>query len=68
MFPNNNANEAYGVVPASYPAGWWTVTAHGVLRLFRGLRERLTARWVVGCRPGCGWNLEWRNLRHREAI
>ena len=20
------------------------------------------------CRPGCGWNAEWRNLRHREAI
>jgi len=20
------------------------------------------------CRPGFGWNLEWRNLRHREAI
>ena len=24
------ANEAYEVVAASYPAGWWTVTAHGI--------------------------------------
>ena len=26
--------------------------------------------WVAHrrCRPGCGWNPEWRNLRHREAI
>ena len=22
----------------------------------------------AGCRPGCGWNPEWRNLRRREAI
>jgi DNA invertase Pin-like site-specific DNA recombinase len=23
---------------------------------------------LLRCRPRCGWNLEWRNLRHREAI
>ncbi|WP_027526666.1 hypothetical protein [Bradyrhizobium sp. Ec3.3] len=28
--PDNDANEAYEVVPASYPAGWWTVTAQGI--------------------------------------
>ena len=37
------ANEAYEAVPASYPAGWWTVTAHGVpIRHFgdKGMAER----------------------------
>jgi hypothetical protein len=30
MIPYIKANEAYEVVPASYPAGWWTVTAHDI--------------------------------------
>ena len=37
------ANEAYEVVAASYPAGWWTVTAHGIpIRHFgdKGKAER----------------------------
>ena len=37
------ANEAYEVVAASYPAGWWTVTAHGIpIRHFgdKGMAER----------------------------
>ena len=37
------ANEAYEAVPASYPAGWWTVTAHGIpIRHFgdKGMAER----------------------------
>ena len=36
-------DEAYEVVPASYPAGWWTVTAHDVpIRHFgdKGMAER----------------------------
>jgi hypothetical protein len=28
--PDNDANETYEVVPASYPAGWWKVTAQGI--------------------------------------
>ena len=28
LIPDNNSNEIYEVVPASYPPGWWTVTAH----------------------------------------
>ena len=41
--PDNDANETYDVVPASYPAGWWTVTAHGIpIRHFgdKGKAER----------------------------
>jgi len=41
--PDNDANEAYEVVPASYPAGWWTVTAQGIpIRHFgdKGMAER----------------------------
>ena len=41
--PDNDANETYEVVPASYPAGWWTVTAHGMpIRHFgdKGKAER----------------------------
>ena len=40
---DNDADEAYEVVPASYPAGWWTVTAHGIpIRHFgdKGKAER----------------------------
>ena len=42
--PDNDANEAYEVVPASCPAGWWTVTVQGIIpiRHFgdKGMAER----------------------------
>jgi hypothetical protein len=40
--PDKDA-KAYEVVPASYPEGWWTVTAHGIpIRHFvdKGMAER----------------------------
>jgi hypothetical protein len=43
LIPDNNANEAYEVVPASYPAGWWTVMTDGIpIRHFgdKGKAER----------------------------
>jgi hypothetical protein len=43
LVPDNNANETSEVVPASYPAGWWTVTAHDMpIRHFgdKGKAER----------------------------
>ena len=41
--PDNDANEADEVVPARFPAGWWTVTAQGIpIRHFgdKGMAER----------------------------
>jgi len=39
------------------------------VRYWRKAKLRYIGEWQsFRCRPGCGWNPEWCNLRHREAI